>query len=421
MNKALFYHLSPRQLTVIRTHNILLVIIIIACVRPINYVFDVFSIPVPIGSLATGAPYLVVLCLIIYMVNFQLLSRFSKPVFDPSFLYMGLILAVWTTLECLHGFISGDLSRNLLQSIFWFALFHHMIRSHLRVSAYQNIDQTELLKKASLYIILTMAVIHLLLHNLSAYEMFGDYISKDQLYGRNSLSYLSLLGVFLILFCPLDKDSFFEQKLSLLALGIFSLIPLINKTRSAIIIFFVLISIKCFSLLWKYNKRLFYCTIIITISITGIFFPKEKIKVFTFGLNPEVNFSYEEITKLSGPKASIYIRNRTNLIVFRAFLQNPILGTGMAKVKKKLKVGGWWCHTFYLLPLTSYGLIGFIPFFFFFLFEVHQSWKRYFWTTLAFCALLLGTWTFTNDLYIWLTIPLNIFWSDHEINSFLLT
>ena len=118
--------------------------------------------------------------------------------------------------------------------------------------------------------------------------------------------------------------------------------------------------------------------------------------------------------------ARFHIRNHTNLLVFLAFLRNPVFGTGMARVKKELQVGGWWCHTFYLLPLAAYGLIGFSPFFFFFFFEIYQSWKSCFWTTMAFCAFLLGTWTFTNDLYIWYTIPLNMFWFDRKINSIVL-
>ena len=173
-------------------------------------------------------------------------------------------------------------------------------------------------------------------------------------------------------------------------------------------------------MLWKFNKHLFVCTIIITLSFTGIIFTstiKENIEEFTFGLNTEVNYNYDQLSELPDPKASIYIRNRTNLLVFRSFLQNPVFGTGMAKVKKELQVGGWWCHTFFLLPLSSYGLIGFLPFFIFFLFETQQVWQRCFWTAVAFFGLLIGIWTFTNDLYIWFAIPLNIFWSDAKINA----
>ena len=87
------------NMTRVKIHDMLLVILIIACVRPIDYVFDIFSIPVPLGHLATGAPYLFAFCLIIYIVNLQILSQFAKPVFDPSFFYVGFILAVWSILE----------------------------------------------------------------------------------------------------------------------------------------------------------------------------------------------------------------------------------------------------------------------------------------------------------------------------------
>jgi hypothetical protein len=424
MNKTLSYKISSLKINTINMHYILLVVLIFACVRPIDFMFDVFSIPVPMGSLATGAPYMLFFCIAIYIANLQILFQFSKPVFDPSFFYIGFILVVWAVVECLHGFISGDLSRNLLQSFFWFGLFHQMLRSHLQISAHLDIDQTELLKKASLFIVLGLAIVHLLLCMLFVSNMFGGYINEDQLFNRNSLSFLSLLGVFLVLYYPLNKDSFFNRIVNLFALGIFSLIPVVNKTRGAIIIFTVLISIKIFSILWKNSKGLFGCAIIIIIVAAGILYPriiKKNIEKFSFGLNPEINYTYNQLLQLPGPEASIYIRNRTNLLVFHAFLKNPVLGTGMAKVKKELQVGGWWCHTFYLLPLAAYGLIGFSPFFFFFFSEIYQNWKRCFWTTMAFGAFLLGTWTFTNDLYIWFSIPLNIFWLERKINSTFLT
>lgn len=397
-------------MTATRVNNRCLILIILASFSSVDYFFDAFFVPLP--SLPTDVPHLMIFCLAVYAIDLQFLHRVSKPVFYPSFFYIGFILAVWVTVQMLHGFISGELGRVILTNFFWFALIHQMIRTHLRVSLHLHMDQTEFLKRATLYIILAFAIIHLLLTQLSGSEFLGDFISKEQLYGRNGFSFLCLLGIYLLLFY---KEMFVKKIFYGIAFGILGAIPFVNATRGAIIVLFVLILIKCSSLIWKYNKRVFAGVAIAATIAVSVLFPyiiKEKIEELTFGLNPKLNLSYEQIMTLPDPEPSTYIRNMTALMAFRAFIANPVIGVGFAKVKKELKIASYWCHTFYLLPLAAYGLIGFLPFFFFLMFEILQNWKISSWTTVAFCVFILGTLTFTNDLFYWFAIPLNIFWSD---------
>ena len=379
--------------------EILLYLVVISLLDVPKIAIEVFALPIDY-YLGGNPPWLMPLLLIFLIHN--IFKSAGKVVVKIEDVLMLLTLFIWSLLYIYHDdFIGGGWNiwrgANLITTNLWMFLGYYLLKTYLYYDdVYENLIDVTI--KAVSFIAFIIGVLILI-------DYFYKLPIHKELQSKNTLALILLFGSLLLLF--FNKTYSIFSKFILIVL--FNILIFYWNSRGAIIISILLISYKFYSCL-KPQGIGRILTIILGIGTLSIAFLQfnfsELLDNLTGGLNLSAGYySHAEGYGLKSEIVSTYSRLRTNILLIETFLENPLLGVGYVNVKN-IQSFGYISHTYYLFPLTSYGILGSISYMMFFSYFFVKGVK---WNTVATIATLIFIicmFSILNDMIAWLAILL---------------
>ncbi len=257
-----------------------------------------------------------------------------------------------------------------------------------------------------LFTILSLVVIYLAFPE-KIYATYTPFIDIPR--GKvHQISYLCAIGILFL--C--DKKYFINLKISLLTSSVIVMMlatVFINYSRQGILAIFILVGYLAFTFFKKRSFKIQHFIVMSTIiiSIIGgyLYLQKASLKqkqVVTLE-NYFLNFSnILEGNLRTGKDASAYLRLQTSVKSLEGFTRSPLLGVGIDNIPTVydyLTNNQILTHTYPLIILAGYGLIGLIPLIFIIVFLLKTNYFSP--LALATTATLLLYTMFMPQLELW--------------------
>jgi O-antigen ligase len=191
---------------------------------------------------------------------------------------------------------------------------------------------------------------------------FGVYVNKGYLISSAKIMYMSILGLYFLWLYPKQVTSKVKRNFYIL---LFFITPILANKTGAILLLILFGILYIYSIKFSIKSMVLSILSIWIILISASNFNSENL---LHGIDSSMEIIPQaEILKGADQKQSTYIRHTTNRKALDSFYKKPILGSGEYHVKNEIRYAGYFTHTFYIYVLTSYGLIGGIFIFMFFL------------------------------------------------------
>ena len=380
-------------------------IIVIAAFDLPRTIIDVFGISVRY-YFGGNPPWLLPICLLLLLNNmvFKGRSRIYLPKTEDGIFL--IIMFGWFLMHIIHQDYSGSSGYEfyttfyLITTNIWMYIFYYLLKSYDRIMPIrkQLID-------AIVYVTVIVSLFYLFINILAFYNL----MPYAQVENRNGIAVKATFGLFLLLFhwksVNPDKKSWEYNAFIIL----FVLVGLLASSRGPTLTALILIMYKLY--FTKKSLLRIISTIFISLGALGIIFVEYDtfqlfLKGITAGFGGEETFYVrKDIINFEDDYVSAYSRNQTNYLMLNSFLNNPLIGIGYSDTLK-IRVFGYISHTYYLYPLTSYGLIGVLPYLAFLLRKMKKSHRIFPETTIPTALLIFGVFTFLNDMVAWMAFLL---------------
>ena len=316
--------------------------------------------------------------------------------FNKSNIALFLLPAIFIIQESIgYVVLSQHISTYYIEFIFWFSLLYFIID---RVILDNNYTFAGLFFLHKYYIISCLFVcIFFIVSKLFFQD--SSYLDTVFLFGENHISYVSVSAVLLLLNYPLR---FFNNKVSKnIFLSILIATPLVVGNIGGIVAmaFVLLFYIRSFKLLFLSILGVIYTYINIPLdSLYQLYY------LFTFGISFEPLLDPNDVGNLTGNLTSTYVRNSTNMLALREFLDNPFFGSGLHKIKQELRYAGHFSHSWIFITLSAYGFFTFVVLLFSMYFSAGyvNNFKKNGYTTLFIFFLLNGM--LVSEIYLFFTV-----------------
>jgi len=307
--------------------------IVISCLDVPRSAIDLFSIPVRY-YFGGNPPWLFPFCFIILLINIQ--YRYSS---DKSHvlsigvedIYFIFLLLIWTLLSIYHDALIGDkifdiwMNFYLITTGIWFCFYYFLLKTY---------DYLCPIKEDLIIItIRTVTIVSLVYIVTYIFNNYGiGYFSKINVHHHNGLSLYALLGIYLILFYKTNKTSFerFSSYLILLPLNFLTI--MLNQTRGVMLVLLLLVFFKVVFSRSVIRRVVALCAIFLTVifisTYTDVNLYAKQVKPLLFGLEYDDNVlgRMELSHNYPDKMISAYVRNKTNILVIKSFLEHPIIG-----------------------------------------------------------------------------------------------
>jgi hypothetical protein len=246
---------------------------------------------------------------------------------------------------------------------------------------------------------------------LGYYPQFSDSVGA-----MNLMAYYSLFVVVLVLFFKKWNGwgEFF-------AFSVNSMMPFFHHSRGAIELMAVILILKLLSI--KPIRKIIVVCIVISVSIFSFIHSdmimvraKEVVAMNTVGIDFDRVKTNNELRKYPDEYKSAYSRNKTNILCLETFLSSPLWGVGYDTVADT-RVLGYMSHSYFIFPLVSYGLIGFIPYLLFFWKKFISVYRCSKLRALISFVYIAGVVTFVNDFRSYYAILLFVI-SNYQCSCF---
>lgn len=308
-------------------------------------IVDFFMLPLPrhVFGISWSAAFGIVALLILW----PSLRDLRVPLLEAGGVGALFILVFWVVLEGMRPILGGVPDYTLIISCFPALFVSQLIRFHLRVFS----DYT-LLIETFVFTVVVLAIIHAVLLVVTLSDISIPFVNANELISRNGIS---LLLVVAVLASTLLADDITGEHTRLRLVGLLGFAFLhiyLNSARGAGILLVLLL------LLWGLREKapdfrgvtpLLLLTSVIVILGAIFSYPL---------LNVASGFAWFG----AGDNAlSTAIRSGSNWTLLVQFLDSPLHGLGWQEVLS-VRSEKYISHTFYVIILAAYGVIGMAPF-----------------------------------------------------------
>jgi len=239
-----------------------------------------------------------------------------------------------------------------IEFFFWFALLYFIIERILLSRKDLLVSNLYFLYKC--YITLCLFVSIFFIINKVVFPE-NPYINTGFLFGENHISYVATSAVLLLLYYPFRFFKKPRNKNIALALLIATPLAVGNIGGIVAITSIWLLYLKAWKALLTISVGLIY--LYMHTGDNGLY---QFYLMFTYGMTFDPLLDPNYVLNLNSQLTSTYIRNATNMIAIEEFLNNPLFGTGLYRIKQELRYAGYWSHSWLLITLASYGIFSFI-------------------------------------------------------------
>lgn len=387
------------------------VFVIIAAINLPRFFIDVFGIRTL--QLGTTLPYLAPAALVLAYWMSRFTSdpgRWTWPL-QPSDLWFLASLSVWAVVEAYYGLMTGQWRTDMILANLWFLLFLHMLL------LLQRMDQMRsYFVPVALGTFTAIGLFDLLLLALLEMPSIGidRILVRSELESRNGVSFLAVFAVLLCLFYS-DMSNWKRRLWNWGALiPVNASVIIANQTRGALLLLLVLVGTKILFIIFDILRgRKFFVAGLVILTLASLLALSNSAsvrntanQVFS-GLDFSPLKHDDVLYALPNDQGSTYSRNKGNILVLQAAAERPLFGTGLAQLMD-IRVYGYVPHSYLFYPLGAYGLMGTLPYIWFFALWFKRGWQISRRSTFAAILLLVGAMTFTNDMLGWYAVLLFI-------------
>ena len=309
-------------------------------------IIDILGLPLPryVASISFSVGFiLAALTMLIPMARQR-----QIPLLGNAGLALIGILVFWSGLEVI-GMISerGHMRFGLILDCIPLLLVIVATRLHLRLFGKPQLQVSTLILTASF-----LVLVHTVLLLAVAFGMMVPFINVQELVGRNGMTLLLPVCLWLLAFFPLKDWPVLGYRYNLLLLLALTN-TLLSDARAGLLI-----------LTWCVATGIFLRLIILRRWLRVSIIPLGLLLVImSVFVDPILHALGEQAILLMGhgdDAISILSRAKTNFVLLQKLTQNPILGLGWEEVAAT-KVFGYMGHTLFVNALAAYGILGALP------------------------------------------------------------
>lgn len=308
-----------------------------------NQLIDFLTVPVPRQIM--GMPWSVGLGVVALLLLWPAMRQKQIPLMGLGGVGVLAILVFWAALEVIHGIGGRVPSLTLVLSCVPALLVSQVARIHIRL-----FSDAAMLVDSFVNTAIVFAAIHLMLLLLASTKLDWPFADVGELSSRNSISLLLVVAVWVLGLLdsrriPLSSPRF----LGILTVAVLH-IAMNSARAAALLLLLALLFIFLRDRIPRCSRfwMMALAASILIMVIVAINFPLME----QFG-----GFSW---LGSGNPTLSARFRSEVNWLLLGRFLDSPLSGMGWNAVLD-VRSGGYICHTFYLILLASYGLLGVLP------------------------------------------------------------
>lgn len=348
---------------------------------------DVLNLPVPRpgGRLVALLP---ILLLLAWLHGSLFYRRFRQLPIEPEDTLFIMVLTIWTLLELWHGMNGHETDLAIVEDNAWCYFAFWLFRVHLAL--FRDINR---LRWVAWRLAMSIGCTHTLLLLLEVWGVRIPMLNYNELLQRNGLSLLMTFAVYLILLSP-DR-AFRKPSRVMLTIVLSSFQIALNHARGAAIVLAMLLVIGGLRRILATRSIAAPLFIVASLFLAGAVTAQASLtdSWITHGAGRVLNGTSDD-------GLSTDYRLRANSAVLSLFEDSPLIGAGGTSVFAA-RAGGYITHTYYLMPLAAYGMIGMIPYLLC-LWGICMRFRvRLNSDGLIWLSYLIAICSFVNDLYGW--------------------
>lgn len=309
-------------------------------------VIDIFELPLPryVASMSFSVGFI----LAAFMMLIPMARKRQIPLLGNVSIALIGILVFWSGLEVI-GMMAERGHMRFVLILDWIPLLMVILatRLHLRLFGEPQLLVSTLILTASL-----LVLVHTVLLLAVSVGMMVPLVNVDELVGRNGMTLLLPVGLWLLAFFPLKDWPVFGYRYNLL-LVLALTNTILSEARAGLLI-----------LTWCVVVGIILRIIILRrwlrVSIIPLGLLIVIMSVFAYPILHAVGDQAILLMGQGDDAISIWSRAETNLVLIQKLAQNPILGLGGKEVAAT-KVFGYMGHTLFVNALAAYGILGALP------------------------------------------------------------
>jgi len=356
-------------------------------------VIEIFNLPLP--RLGGNPPYLILpaLALIGAYLHLRGVRRTGEAIEPAELVFIGA-LVLCGLVEIFHWISGKQPDLRLVTEALWWFVAYYLVKQHLLASR----AHAEFVRVA-LVLLAAIGLLHLAALGAAAMGWITSAHVLAEIRGRNGISLLLAGALYLYWFCLPAQIRRPWHTASLLSLTLVHAVA--NQARGALLALTVLLIAR---LAWdRQPVRTLGLAVLAAAVALGA-------AAISFGYPSFARESWlsELAVVRSDPAAtdherSVVYRLAANSYLVGRIAESPVLGIGASEAAGE-RAGGYPSHTYYLMFLAAYGLVGFLAYIvamgmvFFAPEEIRRP------SAAVLVLLLVTILSFVNDLHAWLAM-----------------
>lgn len=371
----------------------MLLLVILFAVDVPWLIIEMFGLPLP--RMPWGTSYLAPFVVILLVSLVTRLQPVQRPLEGGVTLLFGAILVLWGMIEWFHGLAGANFNLQLVFQNVWFYLAFYLTRLHLGM--YPDFTRSG---HVVLTVLVLICVSHLFLSLLIISGLKPAGVEAAEVRGRNGISFLACFGLYLSWFV-VSPQRVMKFPMVVVSALLFCEIVL-NHARGALLLALALLGAHLLNN--RIPARLIHGAFwTMSLVIVGIGVAGYTIAVTLDLVQPVAQGGYylKHETGVDDSMRSIVYRLASNAYLLDELAARALLGLG-SDGANSVRVGGYPSHTYYLLPLAAYGIIGFVPYLILFCFLYADATEPRSLRLTGGIFFMLCVMTFSNDLWAWL-------------------
>jgi hypothetical protein len=383
--------------------NLVLYIFVIAVFDLLRTVIEILHIPFRY-YFGGNPPLLLPLLLLMLVLNLWRIDKRYNRVIPINLTDILMIITIygWVLLYFYHSDYLGGWRKSwdgayLITSNLWLFLSLFILKSY----SYIIHDLRERLVKVVTNLLTWFAIGFLALFFLD--KIVGLPI-HDHLQNTNGIALKSAFCILLILFFSFNM----RMHTLLIIVSLHVLVAYVSNAKASLIAIALMILYRGYSLIMSRRGRLYTNTFvfaaiatIVALFYNEIYFYLDSV-ASSFDIFGEA-YEAAEGYNMENSTVSALSRIQSNLLVLAEFFKNPLVGIGYQQVAA-IQSFGYMSHTYYLFPLTAYGVLGVMPYVIMLTRIFFRGLRLNYEETIATALFVTTAFTFLNDMVAWMAI-----------------
>lgn len=401
--------------------NIPLYIFVVAVFDLPRMVIEILDLPMRY-YFGGNPPLLIPVLLVVLFLNVILLyKKFRKilPVDSIDVLFL-VTLTIWGILYVYHlGYFGGGWkswnNAYLITTNIWLFLSLYVLKSY---SYFQDVRFR--LVDVTINVVTWFSFFFLVLALIDFVVILPIH---EKLQSNNGLAMKSVFCLLLAFFYGRSR----KNSSLIVILFIHTFIIFYSHSRGALLVLIMLVAYQVYIQAIPFRIKSLTNSFVVVFSFTfGLVFFNDFLlyldaALFPFDIYGEAYVRWdlegEGAEGLSDKLTSAVSRIQSNVLLFREFLSQPLFGVGYQN-SMDVRSFGFISHTYYLFPLSSYGIIGSLTYFFMAFLIFKKGYKYNKESTIAAAIFLMMFFLFTNDMVTWLAVMIFLLVTKNPCNNF---